>query len=230
MSMVFEPLTPSGGAVLKSRMEKISKDLMLRRIAGRLDELGLKENAASVRAGLERSYLSQLRRKPERWPTVDKLTAICDVLGLRVAWVMTGLGRRLTIEPDPTADVAEVPLLSWVAASRFDEASASSADTKKLLVHAPNDGDLIALTVRGDSMDRIAPEGSVIVVDRSDRTLVSKAYYIFSRDNDGEATFKRWQVNPERLEPMSTNSAHEPIFVDSRPQVIGRVRLVMTQL
>lgn len=211
-------------------MEKISKDRILSRIAGRLSELGVSENDASLRAGLDRTYLSQQRRFPDRWPTVDKLASLCDVLGLRLAWVLTGLGRRLMTEPDPTADIAEVPLVSWVAASRFDEATVSTPETKKILVQAPCDGDLIALTVRGDSMDRIAPDGSVIVVNRSDKTLVSKAFYIFSQENDGEATFKRWQINPERLEPLSTNSAHEPLFIERRPQVIGRVRLVLTQL
>jgi hypothetical protein len=35
---------------------------------------------------------------------------------------------------------------------------------------------------------------------------------------------------PDRLEPYSTNPAHEAIYLDAPPTVIGRVRKVMLDL
>ena len=78
----------------------ISRDQILARITDRLTELKMTENEASTRAGLERTFLSQLRRSPARWPRVDNLQRICDTLGLRMYWVATGLGPRLIGERD----------------------------------------------------------------------------------------------------------------------------------
>ena len=84
-------------------------------------------------------------------------------------------------------------------------------------------GQWIALRVQGDSMDRISPPGSVIFVNLRDKRLVTNACYIIT-NGDGEATYKRFRANPPRFEPVSTNPAHEPIFPDGEPAVIGRVR------
>ena len=75
-------------------------------------------------------------------------------------------------------------------------------------------------------MDRVSPEGSVIVVNRSDKALVSGAYYVFWTKGEG-ATFKRWHGGePPYLEPWSWDSSNRPIFVKKRTdlEVIGRVR------
>lgn len=213
-------------------MQNLSKEHILDRIQSRIDELGMTANAAAVKAGLERTYLSQQRRFAERWPRVDNLQAICDVLGLRMAWVVTGLGRRLVDEPDFAADIAVVPVISWVAASNFSEAIPIdySSEAPHLLAANLGRGDFLALQVRGDSMDRIAPDGAHIIVDRTDKILVSRAFYVFSRAAHEEATFKRWMTNPDRLEPFSTNLTHEAIFMTNPPHVIGRVRRVILEL
>ena len=95
----------------------ISRDQILARLGDRLTELKVTENEASTRAGLERTFLSQLRRSPARWPRVDNLQRICDTLGLRMYWVATGLGPRLISERDYGADVAQDAAGAWVAHS-----------------------------------------------------------------------------------------------------------------
>lgn len=210
----------------------ISRDEMLARIADRLAELKMTENEASSRAGLERTFLSQLRRNPERWPRVDTLQRICDALGLRMHWVTTGLGPKLVSDRDFGADVAEVPFGSWVAATGFAEPTAMEqrADMPRILVPGLPRGDYIALRVVGDSMNLVAPDNAVIVVDRADTLLQPRAFYVFATPDHGEATFKRWMSRPNRLEPYSTNPAHEAIYLDAPPVVIGRVRKVMLDL
>ena len=84
-------------------------------------------------------------------------------------------------------------------------------------------GEWIALRVEGDSMDRISPPGSLILVDLTDKALVPNACYIIT-DGDSQATYKRFRSNPPRFEPVSTNPSHQPIFPDGEPAVIGRVR------
>jgi SOS-response transcriptional repressor LexA len=210
----------------------ISRDQILARITDRLTELKMTENEASARAGLERTFLSQLRRNPSRWPRVDNLQRVCDTLGLRMYWVTTGLGPRLIGERDYGADVTQVPVVSWVAATGFSESPAVERgdDLAYLPVPGLPRGDFLALRVVGDSMNLVAPENSIIIVDRSDTVPRPRGFYVFATPDGGEATFKRWMSRPDRLEPYSTNPAHEAIYLDAPPTVIGRVRKVMLDL
>jgi phage repressor protein C with HTH and peptisase S24 domain len=81
----------------------------------------------------------------------------------------------------------------------------------------------IALRVDGDSMDRISPPGSIIIVNTNDKKLVPNACYVIA-DSDSNVTYKRYRSNPARFEPVSTNPRHEPIFPDGEPEIIGRVK------
>lgn len=78
-------------------------------------------------------------------------------------------------------------------------------------------------------MDRIAPEGSVIIIDYGDRDLIDGRYYVFRLSNGGDATFKRYRANPTRLEPNSTQP-HETIFPEESVEVIGRVIQVVQEI
>ncbi len=127
---------------------------------------------------------------------------------------------------------ATVPLVSWVSAGRMAEAGSPAPRAEKLIAMPDLDpGDYIALRVQGDSMDRISPEGSIIVINRSDRQLVNGRAYVFAVK--GEATYKLWRPGPPpRLDPYSTNPANEPLFPDRKRKmmVVGRVRRTLLDL
>lgn len=121
------------------------------------------------------------------------------------------------------------PILSWVRAGRFSEAlmTEDSDDISKVPVQYGR-GSLFALRVQGESMNRIAPEGSHIIIDYEDRELVDGRYYVVSID--GEATFKRIRLNPLRLEPNSNFSEFDSIFPSNGMTVVGRVVKVIHDL
>lgn len=126
----------------------------------------------------------------------------------------------------------EVPLVSWVAAGQLASTDAvlDAEDCERIAVpDLDPKGDWIALAVQGDSMDRISPPDSIIVVDRKDRKLVPNACYVID-DGEGGATYKRFRSGPMRFEPVSTNPAHEPIFPDNTPKIIGRVRMSILKM
>lgn len=80
-----------------------------------------------------------------------------------------------------------------------------------------------ALTIEGDSMDLIAPDGTTIVIDPDDTDLWPGRRYVI-RTEDGDTTFKEFQSSPARLVPCSSNPAHEEIPLGARPiKVLGRV-------
>jgi SOS-response transcriptional repressor LexA len=129
--------------------------------------------------------------------------------------------------PQQPPDVAQIPLLSWVSAGRLTDAESQiPVEDVPLLAFADlGRGEFFALKVQGDSMDRISPDGSTIVVNRADRQLVPDKPYVFWHRSEG-ATFKLWQPEPARLEPHSWNAANKPIFIKRKSdfEVIGRVR------
>lgn len=136
--------------------------------------------------------------------------------------------------PVKTQKFATIPLLDMVTAGKLRAPSSQiPVEDVPLLAFADlGRGEFFALTVQGDSMDRVSPDGSVIVVNQADRTLVSgKAYVISQR---GEATFKLWRSDPPRFAPYSTNPVHEPIFVkskgDAEKMVVGRVKRTVLDL
>lgn len=120
-----------------------------------------------------------------------------------------------------------IPLISWVSAGRLERPDqVVDLETAKMVpVAGLPAGDWFALRVEGDSMDRISPPDSMIVVNRRDKRLVANACYVIADgDGVGGVTYKRYRPDPMRFEPVSTNPAHEPLFPDHEPTIIGRVR------
>lgn len=125
-----------------------------------------------------------------------------------------------------------VPVISWVSAGALvmPDSNIDLDDCPLIDVCGLDEtGDWIALRVVGDSMDRISPPDSVIIINRKDKRLVANACYVIA-DIEGKATYKRYRPSPKRFEPVSTNPDHEPIFPHRDPSVIGRVRMTLLKM
>ncbi len=145
------------------------------------------------------------------------------LFGVDAGWLLYG-----TEGASQTADI-DVPLLSLVSAGNLrSQPSVSEHDIiRRIKVGELPKGDWIALQVDGDSMDRVAPDGAIILVDRSDDRLIDGRFYIFSLGG-GEATFKRYRRSPERLQPFSTNPDHMAVpATHDDIYVFGRVKRVI---
>lgn len=164
-------------------------------------------------------WADQSRKLPPEW--AEK---IAPFLGVQP--------QSLLFDDETLPVVRSVPLLSWVSAGKLAEATTPvpTEDVPMMAFAGLGGGDFFALTVRGDSMDRLSPEGSVIVINRQDKQLVSGKPYVFSVR--GEATYKLWRPRPNRLAPYSTNPENEPIFVERQRdlEVVGRVKRTVLDL
>jgi repressor LexA len=125
--------------------------------------------------------------------------------------------------------IIKVPLISWVQASRYVEIydPYEPGDSEGDIDVPYGKDTLIALRVKGNSMNRVAPEGSIIIIDYADKTLISGKYYVVKQD--AKATFKRYRTNPDRFEPESTER-HDTIFPEGPVEVVGRVVKVINDL
>ena len=202
---------------------------MITEIYGRIDErmkaLDLNPTSAARQAGLSLDAVRNIKRAikdgKEVSITTRVLEALAPVLGVTPAWLLSG-------EPSNM-----VPLISMVSAGNLrDVEGVSPREVERWVVAGdlPANGSWVALAVEGDSMNEIAPDGSVILVDRRDDRLIEGRFYVFSVDG-GAATFKRWFSNPPRLQPYSKNRDLPSIPVTGDDlYVFGRVRRILVDV
>lgn len=197
-------------------MAKQLTSSILERVDRRLEKLGLSDRYVSMKASGQPDVIRNWRSK-NVLPRLDTLLQVANALSTTPEWLAFGTGDE---------DSNYVPLISWVSAGSFSHAEGVNEfdDFPHIPIAGLDEGDWVALRVVGDSMDRISPPDSIIVVNRADRQLISNACYIV-QDGDGGATYKRYRPNPDRFEPVSTNPIHEPLFPDggNMPHVFGRV-------
>lgn len=187
-----------------------------------LKQTGLKQEELAEQIG---SYQAQI----SRWKKGARLTD--DAIRER----LHALARKYGILPDPNAqpqrsakpsEFISVPILSDVSAGKLTTADSQIpvGEHRTISLAGLGAGEFFALEVKGNSMDRISPEGSIIVVNKRQRTLQDGKPYVFAVR--GEVTYKLWKASPARLQPYSTDPENEPIFIDKRNSlvIIGRVR------
>ncbi len=151
-----------------------------------------------------------------------------EVLRVDPTWLMTGRGKpRPNLELSPTMHlVAWAPAINWVQAGQLNASAVDQVGASEMVPQLSQRKSVVALEVRGTSMNRIAPPGSFIIVDFEDRELKDGRLFVV-RHGD-ETTFKRYRSSkgPARLEPESYE-AHDTIFPTSDFEVVGRVIYVV---
>jgi SOS-response transcriptional repressor LexA len=136
--------------------------------------------------------------------------------------------------PRPREIARKVQILDHVPAGKLRQAMSQVAndDGDHVVLGGLGNGEFIALTVDGDSMDKMVPHGAKIVVDTADRELVSGKPYVFV-GRDGYS-LKLWKHNPPRWAPYSTNPDHEPTYLKSKEiaqkMVVGRAKKAVLDL
>ncbi len=208
--------------------------LRLDRIDERLKALGLKAEGASKSAGLARDFIRTLKRRPHTNPRTDTLARLAVVLQCDVRYLIDEIDTP--VEEGATlrrSGIVSVPIISWVSAGRLIETGCQieMKDAPTLALDDLEPGSYFATTVVGDSMDRVSPEGSRVIVNTDERDPLPGRRYIFS--HRGKTTYKRFENHPiVRLEPESTNPAHDTIYPDDTDDwtVIGRVRRTILDL
>jgi SOS-response transcriptional repressor LexA len=208
-------------------MEEFSKNQIIERVMKRAKELKISPRKVSIDSGHGPDLIRDWKGAKSPLPRLDSILKIARVLQVEPGWLAYGSGEKKRAEID---DVTFVPLISWVAASPFAE-SGHIEEVKyaeKVPVSHLGSGRFFALRVQGDSMNLIAPEGSLIIVDGSERELLPRKFFVFQ--SSAGATFKRYMINPPRLEPYTTNPAHEALALDEDTVVIGRAVKVVTDL
>jgi len=157
--------------------------------------------------GIPENYLTKSLGKAARRIQVSEMEAIIKVL---------------SPDDDEAPRVRTIPLLGKVPAGGFRPAEQRGG--RRHAVSDPSTpSNAYALTVDGDSMDLIVPNGTTIVIDPDDKRLWPGKRYVIQTES-GDTTFKEYQESPARLVPCSSNPEHRDIILGDEPiQVLGKV-------
>jgi repressor LexA len=140
------------------------------------------------------------------------------------SWEMDRLRQVLNVTtPDQPPAARTIPVIGQVSAGAWREAVQTSTAT----MPAPDPGvsrNAFALDIVGDSMDLVVQDGGRVIVDPDDKALYPKRLFVVL-NGEGETTFKKFQADPARLDPCSSNPKHQPIMLGSGEgfTVVGRV-------
>ncbi|PTR05127.1 MULTISPECIES: XRE family transcriptional regulator [unclassified Novosphingobium] len=181
------------------------RDELLRR----LDAKHHKAKDVAALLGIAPPRISEIRRG-ERMIQQDEMVTLAKLFGMG------------EVESDHRDDFEWVPVIGIAAAGAWREAINLPHYSVPIL-KKPGRKAAFAVEVKGDSMDKILPDGSWAAVDPTQKTLFERKVYLI-QNGDGEATIKRFMEAPARFEPASNNPDHQPIMMgEHQIIVIGRV-------
>lgn len=177
---------------------------LLQRISERLKALGLSERKACLNAGLHVDTIRRIRQRGQA-PRADALAKLAHALKVPSSYLLEA---AVNFEPPPTAHsikLAKVFVRGFVQAGVWQEATEwPSSDWYPLSVPLDTrfpDTPLFALQVRGDSMNRLYPDGSHVVcvryadIGRGPRPGERVVCVRGSATGEFEATVKEYQID-----------------------------------
>lgn len=171
---------------------------------------------------------------------VDALLRLCRALDVdarkisaRLTSYMNGEGETVSegasnVESAPTFEFSRYPVISWVAAGSFSEATEAYSvyDCEHLATDYRAAGNAFWLRVRGESMSApvgpTVPDGTLILVDPGLEPLIGDLV-IARLDDANEATFKKLVEDAGRMYLKSLNPAYPIIPASAGCKIVGVV-------
>lgn len=219
----------------KSDKSAMGKTVLSQVFRDRLAEIGLGPvEAVAPVEGLEKNFIRDIVEERK----FSFRQANVPLVAQAMRWTVAELNAAIQGEDPPPKRVERrklqwAPLLDNVQAGKLaSPMSQIPADqARKIAVSGISGAEIFALKVEGTSMDKVSPEGSIIIVDRSDRALIKGKFYVFYVM--GDTTYKRWQADPDYLEPYTNDTdQHKPLYISKKRdmEVIGRVKRTILDL
>jgi repressor LexA len=198
---------------------------LLAAIDARLGELKLSERKACLKAGLHPDAIRSIRRGSQ--PKIDKIDALALALGVPLA-VFRDLASRNAGAPPPATSVHDkVPLVGFVQAGYWTAAYELPPEDHEFYspppLNAPRGAKIFALQVRGESMNKIYPDSSILFIasypdlgllpNTGDKLVCLRRS---PTTDDFEATAKQYELGPDGqhvLWPRSNDPDHQQPIV-----------------
>lgn len=209
-------------------------------IGDRIKELRLKQRmtqkdlAKSV--GVTPTAVSQWERG-ENEPKGKNLAKLSNKLKTTTDWLSVALAPPVPMLEHSELICSLVSFYPTISASGGNGACISDECEDYMAIpnsalKGKNINNVACITVAGDSMSPVAPDGSVIAIDRKDNVIRDGKIYVFR--HEGLLRVKLLKQNPYQLQVQSLNPEYEDEFYDldllTDFDIIGRVFWVSLNL
>ena len=217
------PVMASFGMAKAGRTTSNEMTAVLReRVAQRMKELKLSGRALSEKAGGSDSMVKQILSERSANPRIDTVIELARELGVSLAWLVGESEQKERLDVIPLEE--EFRVIGEVQAGAWREALEWSEDDRYSVALPPVGVDKrvprFGLVVRGDSMNEVFEDGTILVCVNTvdmERWPISGEFVICQRhDKQGlvETTVKQYRENRDGdafLIPRSSNPAYSSI-------------------
>ena len=195
-------------------MNEVSK-----RLQARIISKGLSYRDLEAATGIPRSAIQRYASGTTDKIPIGRLKLLASALG-------TTAENLLGWETERPATV-RVPVYGRVAAGIPTEAITDISDYEEIDAAMAANGEYIALTIHGHSMEPRFTEGDVVIVRKQPEIEDGQIAVVLVNGDD--ATIKRVKRTREGIMLMPTNPAYEPIFYSNKQirelpvKILGKV-------
>lgn len=158
------------------------------------------------------------------------LAKLADALGTPLDWLADGARSTLERDKGPAAayirrPIRHTPVISFLNAARMldDPHSDPHAVAEDYIPVTTSSERVFALFLDDEAVNLAFPKDTLVVIDYADRRPADGHFCLAAPMRF--PILRRWRDKPQRLEPFSSNPAHEPILVAGDARVIGCVRV-----
>jgi len=179
---------------------------------------GMSQDELAARVGYQgRSAISKVE-SGARDISQSMIKKYADALGVSPEYLLCGEGTPSTVR---------IPVYGRVAAGIPMEAITDISDYEEIDAAMAANGEYIALTIHGHSMEPRFTEGDVVIVRKQPEIEDGQIAVVMINGDD--ATVKRVKRTREGIMLMPTNPAYEPIFYSNKQirelpvKILGKV-------
>jgi len=183
--------------------------------------------------GLTKSALAE--RKSRGSLPLDKISIFCERNRINIKWVLTGEGEKSQLDPSaaPGADCGLVDVFSLAAPDGARRLTGARVTEGMAVPHGLATEGIVAIALKGDSMEPSLYDGAVIGVDGTDRAIVNSRLYAVWLAHEG-AVIRRVYLETERLVMRADNNRYAAVVKEAAAAndglILGRVRWVIQKL
>lgn len=191
------------------------------------------QTAFAEKTGIKQSSLSRIITGTTPAPTLENVGAIIDAMGIESfldSPTIRRMGEKSPVEKNLGSELQPVPLMGETGAGAPQELFSGTSDTVVQILPQYYRADMIALTVRGDSMEPTIKNGAVVGIAPLTEDITEGGIYLVSIPCFGRVV-KRLKLSKEgKLLLYSDNPRYDPLAVDPAEQektVLGQVVWVL---
>ena len=213
-------------------MHQLYKNIKSRRL-----ELGMTQDELAEKVGYSGKSMIARIEKGDIDLQIPKVISIAKALntspGELVGWVESE-DAAVSISTHLPAGYIRIPVLGRVAAGIPIEQIEDAEDFEDIKAPEGSEADYFALRIRGDSMQPLIQDGSVVIVHKQPDAETGEI--VIATVNGHDATCKRLKKYAEGIMLVSINPAYDPMVfeqgdVNSLPvSILGKVIEVRTTL